>query len=238
MADLDPTLCSHLYRLIKAPSLDGYFELAFQKSCIFYTHSHTHRSVTGCSVSIKRYYITLLEQEWAHGQITLNKNNLIPENIPIIFRWILNQTGATTSCKIFMRVLLCSENIVICSRPSALFRYKWVKILYIHVIVDLIACKVFFRVREHLWIMVTCRVSFMLLTLSMLRLHLSKAQGQKDFWKTSKPCHVGIHWIALTEHSQMSTHVPGFQSFSGFFASLSNGQISYQQHKGCTCTCT
>ena len=26
-------------------------------------------------------------------------------------------------------------------------------------------------------------------------------------------CHVGIHWIALAEHSQMSTHVPGFQSF-------------------------
>ena len=25
------------------------------------------------------------------------------------------------------------------------------------------------------------------------------------------PCHVGIHWIALAEYSQMSTHVPGFQ---------------------------
>ena len=37
----------------------------------------------------------------------------------------------------------------------------------------------------------------------------------KDFWKPSKPCHVGIHWIAFTECSQMSTHVPGFHSFSG-----------------------
>ena len=36
--------------------------------------------------------------------------------------------------------------------------------------------------------------------------------------KTFKPCHVGIHWIALTECSQMSTYVPGFQPFLGFFA--------------------
>ena len=30
------------------------------------------------------------------------------------------------------------------------------------------------------------------------------------FWKTSKPCHVGIHWIALLEYFHMSTHLPGF----------------------------
>ena len=29
--------------------------------------------------------------------------------------------------------------------------------------------------------------------------------------KTSKPCHIGIHSIALTEYSQMSAHLPGFQ---------------------------
>ena len=29
----------------------------------------------------------------------------------------------------------------------------------------------------------------------------------------AKPYHVGIHWTAITEHSQISTHVPGFQSF-------------------------
>ena len=51
------------------------------------------------------------------------------------------------------------------------------------------------------------------LTLPMLRLLLSKAQGCKDLWKTSKPCHVGIHWKALTEFSQMSTHMSWFQSF-------------------------
>ena len=42
---------------------------------------------------------------------------------------------------------------------------------------------------------------------------LSKAQGHKDFWETSKPCQVGIHRIALAEYSQMSTHMQGFQSF-------------------------
>ena len=51
------------------------------------------------------------------------------------------------------------------------------------------------------------------------------AQKSKDFWKPSKPCHVGIHWIALAEYSQMSTHVPGFQSFFRFFASFCIGQI-------------
>ena len=34
--------------------------------------------------------------------------------------------------------------------------------------------------------------------------------------KPSKPSHVGIHWIALTEYSQMSTHLQGFWSFFRF----------------------
>ena len=70
------------------------------------------------------------------------------------------------------------------------------------------------------------------LNLPMLRLLSSKAHGRKDFWKPSEPCHVGIHWIALAGHSQMSTHLPGFQSFFSFFASFCNGQISHQQDKG------
>ena len=48
------------------------------------------------------------------------------------------------------------------------------------------------------------------LTLPMLRLLSSNAQ-------VCKPCHVGIHWIVLTEYFHMSVHVPGFQSFWGFF---------------------
>ena len=32
----------------------------------------------------------------------------------------------------------------------------------------------------------------------MLRLLSSKAQGRKDFWKPSKPCHIGICWKALS----------------------------------------
>ena len=45
---------------------------------------------------------------------------------------------------------------------------------------------------------------------------MSKSQGHKDFWKPSKSCHVGIHWKALAEDFQMSTHLPWFQSFSVF----------------------
>ena len=37
------------------------------------------------------------------------------------------------------------------------------------------------------------------LAILMLRLLSSKAQGCKDFRKSSKPCHVGIHWKALEE---------------------------------------
>ena len=55
-----------------------------------------------------------------------------------------------------------------------------------------------------------------ILTLPMLRLLSSKAQGRKDFRKPSKPCRVGIHWIALTVCFQMSTHVPRLQSFFSF----------------------
>ena len=60
---------------------------------------------------------------------------------------------------------------------------------------------------------------------------MTKGQASKDFRKPSKPYHVGIHWKAQDEYSQMSTHVPGFQSFKSFFASFCIGQIS-QQHKG------
>ena len=44
----------------------------------------------------------------------------------------------------------------------------------------------------------------------------SKAQGRQDFLKPSEPCHVGIHWKALHEYSQRSTHVPEFSHFSLF----------------------
>ena len=43
----------------------------------------------------------------------------------------------------------------------------------------------------------------------MLRLLSAEAQGCNDLRKSSKPCHVGIHWIAFAEYSQMSAHVPG-----------------------------
>ena len=50
----------------------------------------------------------------------------------------------------------------------------------------------------------------------MLRPLSYNTQEYSDFLKASKPCPVGIHWEALAEYSQMSTHVPGFQSFFSF----------------------
>ena len=54
-------------------------------------------------------------------------------------------------------------------------------------------------------------------TLPMRKLPLSKAQERKDVLKPSKSNHVGTHWIAVAEHSQISTHLPGFQSFLHHF---------------------
>ena len=70
------------------------------------------------------------------------------------------------------------------------------------------------------------------LTLPMLRLLSCKAQERKYFGKPSKPCHVGTHLKALTKYSQMSTHLPGFQSFFCVFAAFRISQTSHQQHKG------
>ena len=51
--------------------------------------------------------------------------------------------------------------------------------------------------------------------------------SRQRFLKPSKPCHVGIHWIALAKYSQMGTLMPGFLSLSHFFVSFCNGQISH-----------
>ena len=64
------------------------------------------------------------------------------------------------------------------------------------------------------------------LALPMLRLLSSNAQGCKYFWKPSKPCHVGVHWIALTEYSQMSTYMLGFQWLFRIFTLFYIGQLS------------
>ena len=50
-----------------------------------------------------------------------------------------------------------------------------------------------------------------LLTLPMLRLLSSKAQGRKDFHKPSEIGHAGIHWKAFAEYFQMSTYLPWFR---------------------------
>ena len=59
--------------------------------------------------------------------------------------------------------------------------------------------------------------------------------GAKIFWKPSKPFHVGIHWLALAEYSQMNTHTPGFQSLFSFLrhivlAKLATTNIRVKQY--------
>ena len=54
------------------------------------------------------------------------------------------------------------------------------------------------------------------LTLSMLRLLSSKAQEHNNFENHLNPVMLIGNLIALTEHSQMSTYMSGFQSFFRF----------------------
>ena len=72
------------------------------------------------------------------------------------------------------------------------------------------------------------------LTLPMLRLLPSKAQGLQTFFLKNNLNPIMLVFIGqlLLNNSHMSTHVPGFQSFFRIFASFCIGQISYQQHKG------
>ena len=67
----------------------------------------------------------------------------------------------------------------------------------------------FFRFLHH-FVLVKLASSSIGVNPSNAKATFVQGQGRKDFRKPSKPCHVGIHWIALTEYSQMSTHVPGF----------------------------
>ena len=46
---------------------------------------------------------------------------------------------------------------------------------------------------------------------SLAKATLVQCTRSQSFLKASKPCHVGTHWIALTEYSQMSTYLTGFQ---------------------------
>ena len=87
----------------------------------------------------------------------------------------------------------------------------------------------------------------------MLRLLLSKHKDTKDFGNIeSLSCwylftitivlkisnllgmtnkQYNTNWIALTECSRISTHMPGFQSFFSFFASCFYCKFRNQQHK-------
>ena len=62
------------------------------------------------------------------------------------------------------------------------------------------------------YVVLVCEcVYYFYLTLSVLRLLLLLI-----IRILSKPCHVSFHFKPLAEFSQMSTHMPGFHSFSAF----------------------
>ena len=71
-----------------------------------------------------------------------------------------------------------------------------------------------------LWALKCCAPWFM----SLDTLVLKSATGRFVKNTYGKPCHVGIHWVALLEYSQKSTCVPGYQSFFRTFASFCIGQ--------------
>ena len=48
----------------------------------------------------------------------------------------------------------------------------------------------------------------------------SQNTRMQNILKPSILCHVGTHWIVLSEYSQMSIHMPGFWSFSRFLHPL------------------
>ena len=62
------------------------------------------------------------------------------------------------------------------------------------------------------------------LALPILRLLSPKAKEPKDFWKPSKPCHVGIHWIALT--FRWEPMCQSFRFFLGFWPHFVLGNLA------------
>ena len=77
--------------------------------------------------------------------------------------------------------------------------------------------------------------SVLIIVATVFRVNASNAEGtfvqSTEIWKskssTTKLCLVGIHWMTVAEYSQMSTQVPGFQSFFRFCSILSIiGQIT------------
>ena len=55
---------------------------------------------------------------------------------------------------------------------------------------------------------------------------LKLLKGCKDFWKSSKPSHVGIHWIALAEFCKMINLVPVFVLLQEFFCIILFAKIA------------
>ena len=82
-------------------------------------------------------------------------------------------------------------------------------------------------------LLIVCFESLFFLTLPMRRLLSSEAQGCKEFWIPSKPCHVGIHWKALTDYSLMSTRGGSRGGFEGFVRTPPSWWVILHHHATC-----
>ena len=112
--------------------------------------------------------------------------------------------------------------------PSIIFitpnsqTHTWLRNMKVGKVIDAISRSNEDSIYAEAWVLIVFSVfQVWMYTVCLLLLLLSsKAQGRKDFWNPSEPCHVGIHWKALPKYSQMSTRMPGFQSFFRIFASF------------------
>ena len=160
-----------------------------------------------------QHFSQLPKVAWQFLDEILKATIMLP-NIP---RTLLIRTLQTTLLQIFCKMILNSQVIVKNSIDPDDNQHEFIisllqsiKHTYIHCV----------KIMKH------DSTAAIYLTLPMLWLLSSKLQGCKDFWKSSKPCHVGIHWIALNEYPRMRTHVPGFQSFSEFFHHLGLAKLA------------
>ena len=129
------------------------------------------------------------ENVWSHAYVCYHQENKMSGPIHGMYTcWCRPQEGRQQWTG-FLCVHVCTTVIKVGSRPS------WVTETAI-----ITHLSVAFRNAFHAASAgPLSRMDLAGLALPVLGLLLSNAQGCKDFWKTSKPCHIGIHWIALTE---------------------------------------
>ena len=201
------------------------------------------------SLNVQSFQITCdFSKIWKkiRGIIEPNRNNkfqwISPQNIALLSKYLLvsdheyapGVSGSTLSClKIFMTrlvwtlvtIMKITLELIMNSQNIWWRVVRWIS--FSNIFWKLLLWK---RYHQNSQVVLTA-AGMNGLTLPLLWLLSFKAHGCKDFCKPSKPCHVGIHWIALTEYSQMSTHMSGFQWYFSIFVSFCIGKTRHQQHK-------